>query len=206
MGRDQPDEGTRILVEGVSGDGLQAVIPDLARLRLRVFAEYPYLYEGSMAEEERYMQAYQASALGLIAVARLQDSGAVAGVSTALPMEDAESCFSTPFRDKGFDSREILYCGESVLLPEWRGFGLGHRFFDLREAHGRALGRKYSCFCAVIRPEDHPLRPADYHPHDVFWRKRGYTPVEGLVCHFTWKDRGEAQATEKAMQFWLREL
>jgi hypothetical protein len=43
-------------------------------------------------------------------------------------------------------------------------------------------------------------------PLDDFWRKRGYEPVPGLVAYYSWKDIGEAQETEKPMQFWMRRL
>ncbi len=102
-------------------------------------------------------------------------------------------------RPAGFDIASIFYCGELVLDPAYRGHGLGHRFFDLREAHARALGGFHSItFCAVVRPPDHPLRPAEYRPLDAFWRKRGYAPVDGLIASFSWKDIDQAGATNKA--------
>jgi len=93
-----------------------------------------------------------------------------------------------------------------VLLPAWRGRGAGHRFFDLREEHARRLGRRWSCFCAVVRPADHPLRPADYRPLDAFWRRRGYEKLDGALAHFAWQDRGDAADTEKPMEVWIRDL
>jgi hypothetical protein len=100
----------------------------------------------------------------------------------------------------------IFYCAESVLLPEYRGRGVGHRFFDLREAHARALGRSHVAFCGVMRPAEHPLRPADAAPLDPFWRKRGYAPLPGAVALFRWKDIDQPDETEKPLQFWMREL
>ena len=74
-------------------------------------------------------------------------------------MEDHAREFAAPFAAAGFDLADTFYCGESVLLPDYRGRGVGHRFFDLREAQARKIGRRWCCFCAVIRPDDHPLRP-----------------------------------------------
>ena len=93
------------------------------------------------------------------------------------------------------------------MLASHRGGGVGHAFFDGREAHARRLGGFHtSTFCRVVRPADHPLKPKDYRPLDDFWRKRGYAPAEGLVAHFAWKDIGETQETVKELQFWKREL
>ena len=107
---------------------------------------------------------------------------------------------------QGIPLSDIFYCAESVLLPEYRGQGIGHAFFDAREAHARALGRTYSAFCGVVRPADHPLRPADYAPLDPFWRKRGYEPVAGAVAHFRWKDLDQPEDSDHPLQFWMRAL
>ena len=87
------------------------------------------------------------------------------------------------------------------------GRGLGHAFFDHREAQARALGRfAHVAFCAVVRPDDHPLRPKDYMPLDGFCQKRGYAKVDGLIARFTWKDIDQPAESGKPMQFWMRAL
>ncbi len=93
-----------------------------------------------------------------------------------------------------------------MLLPEYRGRGLGHRFFDYREAQARAAGFAWSCFAGVIRPADHPMRPAEYRPLDPFWRKRGYAPLDGAIERFSWTDLGETGETVKDLQVWLKKL
>jgi GNAT superfamily N-acetyltransferase len=93
-----------------------------------------------------------------------------------------------------------------VLLPSHRGRGIGHAFFDAREAHGRALGRTVSCFCAVIRDAADPRRPPGHAPLDPFWRKRGYAPVEGAEGSYSWRELGAAAETAHPMRMWLRRL
>ena len=56
----------------------------------------------------------------------------------------------------------------------------------------------------MIRPDDHPARPAGYQPLDAFWRKRGYAPMPGFVTELAWKEHGEAEESPKPMQYWLR--
>lgn len=193
-----------VRVEPIPGEDLAGALPALARLRIEVFRAYPYLYDGDLAYEERYLRAYADSPGALVVGA--WDGERLVGAATGAPMEDHAAEFAKPFAERGYPLEEIFYCGESVLLPAYRGRGIGHAFFDQREAQGRALGRPWSCFCAVIRAEGHPLRPADYRPLDLFWRKRGYRPVEGLVAEFPWRDLGEAEETLKPMQFWMRPL
>ena len=108
------------------------------------------------------------------------------------------------FSRSGEDPAQWCYFGESVLLPEYRGQGIGHAFFDQREAQAKACGATAACFAAVIRPDDHPARPEGYAPHDAFWTKRGYAVVQGLVTELAWKEHGEEGESLKAMQYWLR--
>ncbi|MEQ8823746.1 MAG: GNAT family N-acetyltransferase [Filomicrobium sp.] len=192
-------------VESVTGEALKTVLPDLARLRIRVFRDWPYLYEGSEDYEREYLQKFIEAQGAVCIVAR--DGGQIVGASTASPMAETDREFIEPFEKAGYDISKVFYCGESVLVGDYRGQGVGHKFFDGREAHARQLGGfEISTFCRVVRPDDHPLKPADYRPLDGFWSKRGYAPQEGLVAHYPWKDLGESDETVKPLQFWTRAL
>lgn len=191
-------------VETLTGTALDAALDAVARLRIRVFADFPYLYDGDLAYERRYLESYRQSPLAVLVGAF--DGDTLVGAATGTPLADHADDFAQAFAGSGYDLDSVFYCAESVLLPQWRGQGIGHRFFDLRESHARAHGFSHSAFCAVIRPDDHPSRPADYRPLDDFWRKRGYTPLNGVIAEFSWKDLGQAKETRKPLQFWIRKL
>jgi GNAT superfamily N-acetyltransferase len=185
--------------------GLGARIDDIAHLRIAVFRDWPYLYDGDLDYERRYLGRYAQSA-GSICVAACY-GGRVVGASTGMPLADEHDAIKAPFVAAGFDLDRIYYCAESVLLPEYRGRGLYRRFFEGREAHARRFGRFDTVvFCGVVRPEDHPLRPRDDKPLDRIWQRFGYAPRGDLVCRFSWKDIDCAAATEKPMRFWLKPL
>lgn len=190
--------------EVIRGAAIEPVREAVARLRIEVFREWPYLYEGTPRYEARYLQTYAECPQSAVVLAR--DGDAIVGASTALPLVHAEDEFQAPFREQGLDPGRYLYLAESVLLPEYRGQGAGHRFFNEREAIARELGLPWATFCAVVRPPDHPLRPPDYCPLEGFWRKRGYAPVDGLVAEFPWPDRDQSAATYKPLQFWARRI
>ncbi|MBF9036408.1 GNAT family N-acetyltransferase [Rhodobacterales bacterium HKCCE2091] len=184
-------------------DEVAAVIGPLARLRIAVFRDWPYLYDGNIDYEMRFLAGY-AEGDGMVVTAHEGDR--LVGASTATALRDQPAEVRDALAGCGHDVDDIYYCAESVLLPEYRGRGAGHVFFDAREAN--ALHRDYAAtaFCAVIRPDDHPARPDGYRPLDAFWCKRGYAPVPGAVARIGWRDVGEAEDTVKDLQFWLRPL
>ena len=189
----------------LSGAAIAPYLPDLARLRIAVFREFPYLYDGSAEYEARYLQTYVNSP-DSIAVLAL-DGAQVIGASTGLPMAHEEADFQQPFLQQGYDPQTLFYCAESVLLPPYRGRGVYKAFFSGRENHARQLGGfTHVTFCGVQRPANHSLRPADYTPLDAIWRKFGYQPQPALQTTYTWKDIDETDASPKPMQFWLKAL
>lgn len=191
-------------IQSLTGDAIKPVLPDLARLRMAVFREWPYLYDGSIEYEEQYLATFAAAPGAVCIVAR--DGERIVGASTGSPMAQADEEFQAPFQEAGYDIAEVFYCGESVLLPECRGAGAGHAFFEGREAHAKKLGGfKFTTFCRVLRSEFHPLKPADYRPLDEFWKKRGYRPTE-LEARYSWKDVDQKGETVKHLQFWIKEL
>jgi len=191
-----------VTVRPLTGAEVGAALGDLAALRIAVFAAYPYLYEGNAAYEAEYLAEYAAAEDAVLVAAF--DGARIVGAATAAPMIHQKTEFREPFAARGLDVERLFYFGESVLLPGYRGQGIGHAFFDHREAQAKACGASAACFAAVIRPEDHPARPGGYLPHDAFWTKRGYALVPGLVTELAWKELGEEGESLKPMQYWLR--
>jgi GNAT superfamily N-acetyltransferase len=179
-------------------------LDDLARLRITVFRAFPYLYDGDMDYERRYLATYLQAEGAFVAGAF--DGDDLVGAATAAPLGEHKAEFAEPFAARGLDPDSFFYFGESVLLPDHRGQGIGVAFFDLREAEARRQGFTKCLFSAVIRPPDHPLRPADHAPLDRFWRNRGYARLDGLSTSYAWKDIGETAETEKPMEYWVKAL
>lgn len=187
------------------GAEIASVFEPLAQLRIAVFRDFPYLYDGSLEYEMRYLQTYANSPRSLLFA--VFDAGKMVGATTCIPLPDETEEVQKPFLDAGFDINSIFYFGESILLPQYRGHGLGHRFFDEREAHARSFtDYRFTCFCGVVRPADHPMRPQGYQPLDDFWKKRGYQPVPNLISQFEWQDIGTEAPSQKPMQFWKKDL
>lgn len=190
-------------IERRIGEDIAPVVPDIARLRIGIFREWPYLYAGEEGYQRNYLSAYIGSPRALAVLA--WHGAHMVGAATGLPMADEVEELRHPFTQAGRDPREMFYFGESILLPEFRGQGIGVRFFTEREEHARGLGYRYVTFCAVERSPADPRAPAGYMPLDEFWRKRGYERTD-ITTTFTWKEVGEGVETPKAMRFWIKDL
>lgn len=191
-------------IEKLNHQTLASHIESLANLRIEVFRDFPYLYEGSFDYEKNYLQVYLKSKR--CAVIAAFDGDQMVGAATALPLLDENDYVQEPFIKAGMDLSEIFYFGESVLLKEYRGKGLGHKFFDGREEAALSYpDYKITTFCAVQRPFSHPMRPSNYQPLDEFWKKRGYVKNEKIQSKFSWLDIGDEHETQKNMTYWMKE-
>lgn len=176
----------------------------LARLRIQVFHDYPYLYEGDLDYEADYLGRYADNPASLFVLAF--DGERLVGASTGQPLVNEVEAFRQPFETAGIAPIGVFYYGESVLLHDYRGQGIGKAFMQTREAHAKARGFETAAFCAVEREVDHPDKPPAYAPLNGFWKSQGYQRYPNLRARFAWKDRGHDQETEKTLVFWLKPL
>ncbi len=185
-----------------SGKEILPYLDAAARLRIEVFRDYPYLYAGDVAYESNYLQCYSQCQQSVFVLAYADHE--IIGVSTGVPLTAADAAFQQAFADHEWPLEKIFYFGESVLLSDYRGRGIGHSFFDHRENHAKLLGYPTTTFCAVDRPETHPLRPAHYRSNEHLWRKRGYTEYRELSAKLTWQEIGHSEEQQNTLHFWLR--
>jgi GNAT superfamily N-acetyltransferase len=186
------------------GAEIASVLTELGELRMQVFRDFPYLYEGSLAYEMAYLQTYVSSPKAFLFA--VWDGDTMVGATTAIPLHDETEEVRQPFELAAVLVEQVFYFGESILLPPYRGKGIGKRFFAEREQHARSFGTYTDLyFCAVERAKDHPLRPESYQPLDVFWKSQGFLPTP-LYSFFEWKDLDETSVSPKKMNYWCKKM
>ena len=197
-------EGSAITIRSLTGSDARRHLDDVDALRIAVFRDWPYLYAGDIAYESDYLSAYAQSPRSVFVLAF--DADRVVGASTGLPLADDAPAFRAPFAARGPDPAQVFYFGESVLLPEYRGRGIGRAFFDHREAHARRLGGfGWTAFAAVERDPRDPRRPQDYRGTEGLLTARGYVRRPELEMRLDWVEAGLGERAH-ALTFWLRPL
>ena len=89
-------------VRPLSGTAFDAAISALAELRIKVFRAWPYLYDGDLAYEERYLARFRRAERAFLAAAF--DGDAIVGAATAAPLAGEAAEFREPFEQAGFDT------------------------------------------------------------------------------------------------------
>ncbi len=125
-----------------TGAAMKTYLPAIARLRIEVFRDYPYLYEGNMQDEVEYLKKYADCKDAVLVV--VFDGSEIVGVSTGIPLENEIEEVKKPFIESKLEISSYYYFSESMLLKKYRGRGLGHHFFDEREAHAQKTAHLYA--------------------------------------------------------------
>src|SRR3989344_6676611 len=132
---------SNIKIRSFTGGGIKPYIPTIVKLRKEVL-EIGNL-EAEIQNLKKLSQCKETIAILVF------DGPKIVGASIGFPLEDEPSSIRTFFTKARLNPVDYFYFGESVLQKPYRGRGLGHHLFDLREAHVKHLKRfKYICFCS----------------------------------------------------------
>lgn len=179
-------------------------IEALAQLRISVFKEYPYCYEGDMEYERHYLSQLMTAESPLLAI--IEDKDRIVGATTAMALKEAAPDFQQPFIDHGDNIEDYYYCAESVLLPEYRGQGLYRELFNVREHQARQVGARYCVFCSVERSSDDPRRPKDYVPLNAIWQHFGYELLKDYRAKLEWREIGDNAQSNHDLLYWRKAI
>ena len=196
---------TDIHVRSFSGAGIKPYIHSIAKLRSEVLRDYPYFEEPNLDYNTQYLRKI-ASCKEAIAVL-IFDNTTLVGVSLGYPFSHELASHHLPFKEKHLNLSSYYFFGESILLKPYRGRGIGHHFFDAREAHvAHFHAFKHICFCVPLQMESNEGRPNDFIPLHDFWRKRGYVPHPEMSIRLCKNKVEDSLGQESLMSFWIKDI
>ena len=182
----------------IKGKEVRKYLDDIAYLRVTIFREWPYLYDGDLDSEKKYMVGYATSDEGIYAIAK--DNGKVVGAVTGLPVCDYLDEIKAPFLKEGITMDGVFYLGEMLLLKEYRGKSLGKQ---MHQEFERLVKEKYQkiILCEIHRMKNDPRKPPSYYTLDSFWDQLGYRKLPNWEVHFSYKEIESAKETPHPMHF-----
>lgn len=193
-----------LTIRSLNGPEAREFIKEIADMRITMFEEYPYLYDGCFAYEKEYLETYfscpDASVLLVF------DGQEIVGFSNSIPLKYESKELTEPFTAFGCDVNDYLYIGEVMIKPAYRNQGLLRSFFTFHENRARNERYRFTSFMTVIRPDDHPLKPVDYRPLDPVWRHFGYELINNLEVHFSWVQIDTKEEMDNALAIWCKEI
>jgi len=188
----------------ITGASAADSLNGLASLRLEIFREFPYLYEGLREDELRYLRLYVETPDAFVLT--VTDSGKIVGAATGVPLCYEHRELIEPFAGTPYHVEEIYYVGELLYLPAYRKQGSGLRMVQQVEEYVRSRGKfRYLTCATVVRPDDHPSRPVNYVPIERFLNRTGFAPLSGVTTSFTWRETVGVSCSHP-MQFWIKVL
>ncbi len=187
------------------GSGIQQLIRDLARFRIEIFAEYPFLYAGDFEYEMKYLNKFSFME-DAIAVAAY-DKEEIIGIATGYPFRYEADCLKKSFIISKKIPDEYFCLGELMVQKPYRGAQIGAKLlFEVENFAVKLRRYRYMCLYTALRPTNDPLKPVNYKSPDAFWKRAGFVKHSELTGMISYLTIGDLEETEKQMVFWTKKI
>lgn len=200
---------TTIDIKLFHGKEISNWIEAVANLRISEFKKFPYLYVGNIETETKYLTGYSQDDYSIFAIAFCNNE--IVGITTGIPLlSTAGVTTDMPeiFKKNGIDPSDYYYCGEFIVLPQYRGRGIAKKLFTAQVNYAKQCGYKNLFLMTVDREENHPLKPHDYISTDSLWEKFGFVKTN-MKLQQAWPtilaDNNIVNA-DNVLSFWVKKL
>ena len=197
-----------IAIQRFEGSACRAILPEVARIRIRLFKGHPYYYAGTLDYEMDYLKAMADYPQSLVILARHEE--VVVGAATSLPLaSEADILKETAraFEKAGIDPSTGYYYGEILVDPTVRNQGIARQFYRTRQGFAKAHGFSFVCF-AAINNEGRSV-PDTYYDPQPFWQKMGFTHYPEISFPYSWptiQPDGSVVDQEHILSFWMKSI
>ena len=137
----------------LTGSAVEDCLNDIASLRIEIFREFPYLYDGHREDELNYLKLYSIPESFVIII---NDGEKVVGAATGMPLRHEVTKLVEPFCGTSYPVEDVYYVGELLFYPEHRNHGMGMQVVRMVEEQVRSFSiYQYLTCVTVSRPVDH---------------------------------------------------
>ncbi|MFA8450044.1 MAG: GNAT family N-acetyltransferase [Bacteroidales bacterium] len=190
-------------IDFLKKEQIKEVIPFLSKLRIKIFKEYPYLYDGDLEYEKEYLNTYANSKNAFVISLSLNNR--IIGACTAIPLLEEVDEFKTPLTKENYKIEELFYIGEIILEKEFRNCGKGKELMQTAITYIKNNYPKYKkiIICTVNRDNNSYPIPNEYKDLKYLWEKFNFKKLERPIAYFSWKEINETEESLKPMNFWI---
>lgn len=178
--------------------------PQIVKLMDAVYMEYPNLYDGAGDGYDYNLDVFRKARDTHFCL--IFDGPKIVGFIGSMCMEDAVTSYMKHLTAKNIPLQSKYYIGETVILPEYRGKGLGKKLHEAAETHARHLDYSEFWLCTLDESRVTTPAPAKYSSGEKFWRNRGFTRHPELIFNTRYKAVGESAETAHGMIFYSKRL
>ncbi len=178
----------------------------MAEMRLKEFAKFPYLYQGSMAEEKEYAKEYQVPGAILITCSVAgEDIGVISGYPYQYN-QGKSAKVEVELATMGMAMDEIYYIGEVILIEKYRNQGIGKQLekmlVDIIKKE-----YKYALVITVERSLDDPDRPEGYRYKNGLREGTGFKRLQNEIV-YSWpvKRKSGISEEENVVSVWVKNI
>jgi predicted GNAT superfamily acetyltransferase len=192
------------------GNDIRPYINTVANFRIKIFREYPYLYDGNFEYEEKYLQGYASNPNSLLIL--VTENNETIGVATSLPLESDSDILSDVeklFLAQAYKPEDFYYLSEIMIKPGCRHRGIAKKIYQIRVNKALENGFKYLCFAAIIKSKDDPNKPESYFNPAPMWKAMGFVPHDSITIEYNWptiQSNGNSIDKPHKLKFWIKPL
>jgi len=192
-----------VTFEVLKGSQIKSIEKSFADLRITIFREYPYLYEGDLSTEKHYFDMFGDNTICITA----KDGAAIIGISIGTPLQEVLKRFLEPLTEAHINVKRMFYLADLLVLKSYRGQRIGHALYELFEKEVQKTGQFSTIIVREIsKSPDDPKKPSDYHSLDFFWNKRGFKKIDGISQQDKWKAIGDEDISLHTMIYQVKNL
>lgn len=185
------------------------LLPFVANLRINIFREYPYLYEGNFKEEMDDLEHCAKLPKNALAIAYHEDTpvGFLYGIPLVEFAPHFENSVLDLFKEKNLEPESCYYFADIIILPEHRGNNLSKKLFDALEMYAQEQGYRSASFITESH-ESHPLKPINYKSLDPLWNSLQYKKTD-LTSYGSWlthQPDGSITRQRHSADIWFKHL